>query len=479
MFASYRSYGDDSIYYRLDSSIFRKITSIVAIPIVMNIRMMNFGISLYLLAITIFNIDFSKKLFGIDANKKNVSTKTRLLIFLVPVVSMILPDPDISTYMYLIYHTSNHREIIGNLFKLIEILYKISVLIILINPVRMLIRYVLRTKITFLKKRLCLFAMGLILANIMFYYFFYLGIFSISVDKVIRSGFWIFENVVANLPKSYPAGSSLIFVIIAFCISILLSFNMDISVTLFASKKIQKNLSMMNEVLGETLHSQKNLFYSMQILIQKIDDKTKSQEIPEVFRMKRLVNDSLDRTTQMLDTLKEVKYNYLNKSILSIIDNAVNEVNIPEYVEVNWNPDIYEEDDMFYGMYDKYHLENAIVNILNNGIEAIEQANREHGQIDVSISFLLRWMIIEIKDNGIGMKAKEMKRAFSPHYSGKIGKMNWGLGLPYVYKVINAHLGQIKINSKYKEYTSVLIMLPLEKKKKLLTISERKRVWGK
>ena len=182
--------------------------------------------------------------------------------------------------------------------------------------------------------------------------------------------------------------------------------------------------------------------------------------------MEKLVSDSLSRTTEMLDGLKEVKYHYLNNSILDILDDAVMELTVPENIVLEWDKQIYEDSKVFYGMYDRYHLEKALVNVLKNSIEAIELSGKTEGKITISVSFLLRWLIIIIEDNGTGIKPREKKHIFSPHYSGKQGKMNWGLGLPYVYKVIKAHLGQIKIYSKYGRFTSVLIMLPTGKEKK-------------
>lgn len=468
MFASYGSYYSRSIYYRLDYLVFDTITNTVKIPLVTNIRMMNFGIFLYLLAVTIFNFDFNKDLLRAKEREKDKkSWNAKLLLFLIPVLSVLLSDPVISTKMYIAYHTSSSPEWNDFVYRTIEIGYKFFVLILLLRPIYILFKYVVKTKIYFLRLRISLFAAGLLLANGIFYFFFYVGTFSISVDKVILSGFWVFGNIEAKIPIEYLAGSPIIFIIISVCIFVLLSFNMDTSATLFAQKKIQRNVAIMNEVLGETLHSQKNLFFSMQILAGKIRKKTDGViEIPEIDRMEKLVSDSLKRTAEMLDGLKEVKYHYLNNSILDIIDDAVNEVTMPENIELEWEKTIYQDSKNFYGMYDRYHLEKALVNILKNSVEAIEISGKTNGKITISLSFLLRWLIIEIEDNGTGLKPREKKHIFSPHYSGKQGKMNWGLGLPYVYKVIKAHLGQTKIYSKYGKFTSVLIMLPTGKDKK-------------
>lgn len=55
---------------------------------------------------------------------------------------------------------------------------------------------------------------------------------------------------------------------------------------------------------------------------------------------------------------------------------------------------------------------------------------------------------------------------FAPHYSGKKGRLNWGMGLSYAYRVVKAHMGQIHIDSQPGIYTRVVIMLPGGRQKK-------------
>ena len=463
MFASYGYHIDDSIYYWLDRRIFRWITGAVSIPISANIRMVNVGISLYLLAVTIFNYVFSKELMKTKRPLQRRDYGGVLFpLFLVPLISLILPDPSVSTRMYIIYHLSSRPEWYYGLYRVLEVGYKLLVFYLLFRPAAILLKYVMSASIPFLKRRLLLFTAGLVLMNGIFYSFFYLGSLSVSVEKVIRSGFWIFENVEGRIPKNFLMSASVIFVVFCFCMFILLSFRMDISASPFAGKKIQKNVSIMNEILGETLHSQKNLFFSMQILVDKIEKQVEEPEkITEIRRLKGLVAGSLTRVTQMLDELREIKYQYLNNNLLDIIDDAVGEVHIPEGITLEWDRQAYEDQNTC-GMYDKYHMEKALVNVINNAVEAVELSGRAKGQVRIRIDFMLRWIVIMIWDNGTGISRNCRKHIFTPHYSGKHGKMNWGLGLPYVYKVVKAHLGQIRIASKDHEYTSVLLMLPVQ-----------------
>ena len=117
-----------------------------------------------------------------------------------------------------------------------------------------------------------------------------------------------------------------------------------------------------------------------------------------------------------------------------------------------------------YGMYDKFHLGKALVNILMNAVQALEKSDKDDKYIRVELSYIFRWVAVVITDNGTGVRRKDIRKLFLPHYTNNNGNLNWGLGLSYVYRVVRGHLGQIKIDSRPGSYMTVLIMLPLRSK---------------
>lgn len=65
-----------------------------------------------------------------------------------------------------------------------------------------------------------------------------------------------------------------------------------------------------------------------------------------------------------------------------------------------------------------------------------------------------------IRDTGCGMTATILKRVFDPFYSHRSAGRGRGLGLPRAHRIIDAHGGQISINSRSGEGTVVRIVLP-------------------
>lgn len=460
MFGSYYYY-NNSILYLLDYRIFKVITKNISIPISMNIRLMNIGITLYLLAMPIFNMEFCKSVFYLKPKFSN--RIVNVFLFTVPLFSMIFYDYRTSTMIYLRYHTSGNQILFYYCISAVNILNKVLILFALLRPIQVLFIYVKKMTIKYLKKRVFLFALGLLLFNVIFYLFFFFSPFSFSIDKVFRSGFWIFENLQIKAYSMYFVAPLVAILIISVCMVILLSFRLGISITPLLARKISSNLMLFNQIAGEILHSQKNALFAIKIMADKIDKKVGNNEgTEEVNRLKDYVELLLTDTTKMLNSIREIKYHYIEESIEKIVEEAITEIALPENIKLNYVKDMYAGK-RFWGMYDKYHLSNAFVNVLNNAVEAIERAGRTDGQIDVGISHFFSWIVVAISDNGTGMKRSEKRKIFSPHYSSKTGTFNWGLGLSYTFRVVMAHMGQIKILSKYGKYTTVLIMLPLKK----------------
>ena len=100
-----------------------------------------------------------------------------------------------------------------------------------------------------------------------------------------------------------------------------------------------------------------------------------------------------------------------------------------------------------------------LANILINAVEAICNADREDGVIQIEISAEYEWAIIKITDNGTGIEKKDINNIFQPFHTTKSRQKNWGVGLSYAYRVARAHFGYISVDSVKNEHTTFQILL--------------------
>jgi len=118
------------------------------------------------------------------------------------------------------------------------------------------------------------------------------------------------------------------------------------------------------------------------------------------------------------------------------------------------------EEGVFYLKAEINHLENAIINILENS-----QKYSEAPVIQLKAEKVKKHLHITIADNGIGIGKKEKKLIFKKYYRVSDGNLHkvkgYGLGLSYVKEVIKKHKGKIKIESNLGLGTTVIIDIPL------------------
>ncbi|HRS82037.1 MAG TPA: ATP-binding protein [Smithellaceae bacterium] len=106
---------------------------------------------------------------------------------------------------------------------------------------------------------------------------------------------------------------------------------------------------------------------------------------------------------------------------------------------------------------DRYRIQTALLNILQNSIEAMSGG----GVIRISAQDdrAGRTVIISIIDNGPGIEADLLKRVCDPFVSSHQGEGMRGLGLAIVRDIIKVHNGRMDIQSQPGSGTSVVLYL--------------------
>jgi len=105
---------------------------------------------------------------------------------------------------------------------------------------------------------------------------------------------------------------------------------------------------------------------------------------------------------------------------------------------------------------------HALVNIFNNAVDAVGECDSKNIYIKTSLED--NFLIISIKDSGIGISNDIKEKIFEPFFTTKsIGK-GVGLGLSIAKTIVEAHEGKILIENSTNFGTEVKIYLPVQEK---------------
>lgn len=116
--------------------------------------------------------------------------------------------------------------------------------------------------------------------------------------------------------------------------------------------------------------------------------------------------------------------------------------------------------------HDQEKMRRVIINVLNNAMQAVR--DREQSEKTAVGAFSPRIIVktdrygdsvvIQVSDNGTGMSAETLQRAFEPLFTTRA--RGTGIGLANVKKIVNDHGGSVSLESRLSEGTQMTITLP-------------------
>jgi two-component system, NtrC family, nitrogen regulation sensor histidine kinase NtrY len=104
---------------------------------------------------------------------------------------------------------------------------------------------------------------------------------------------------------------------------------------------------------------------------------------------------------------------------------------------------------------DSEQLKRAIINIMDNAIEAMKQ----NGAITISVSSSSSGVSVSIADSGPGIPDEEKESLFLPHFSKR--KDGTGLGLAIANKIVTDHGGRIIVRDNHPVGSVFIIEIPI------------------
>jgi signal transduction histidine kinase len=212
------------------------------------------------------------------------------------------------------------------------------------------------------------------------------------------------------------------------------------------SKKIRYSIKAKEQLLIDVSHELRSPLTRIKLGLEVNSPKEKINE--DIVEMERMISGLLEsyRTGTFLGEMKLEK-----TDIAELLEDTVAEFMDAERIEfINPGKEIYAK-------VDREKMEIVFRNIIDN---ALKYSN---DKIQVGISQQPGEVLMSFSDRGTGIGEEDLKYIFEPFYradpsrSRKTG--GFGLGLSIAKKIMDAHNGQINIESKPGSGTKVILRL--------------------
>lgn len=205
----------------------------------------------------------------------------------------------------------------------------------------------------------------------------------------------------------------------------------------------QSKMALMGEMIGSIAHQWRQPLNSLGLSIQDIKEAYKYNELNEEY-IDRTVSIAMDRINFMSKTIDDFRSFFSptkSKNIFIIEDAIAGVINIISAQLQNHNITIeYSPTDKteFFGY--KSELQQALLNIISNAKDAIEESKSALKRISITIASIDDNTIINIEDTGGGIPPSIEHRIGEPYYSTKEQGKGTGIGLYMSKQIIGRHM---------------------------------------
>ena len=123
------------------------------------------------------------------------------------------------------------------------------------------------------------------------------------------------------------------------------------------------------------------------------------------------------------------------------------------------------EVDNIKGYFDKDKLDKIVSNLLSNAYKYTPSGNSVTLNVGVRLTEAHEYLVLKVKDEGIGISPKEQDKIFTRFYDNKFSKpgLSNGIGLSLTKELVELHHGHIEVESVLGKGSVFTIEIPLDK----------------
>lgn len=178
----------------------------------------------------------------------------------------------------------------------------------------------------------------------------------------------------------------------------------------------------------------------------------------------QLVRHEIDRVSELVKRLlifsRPVSAKKTVCNVLEIVADRIQTLE-SNHLNANIRFSLTAKDAQYPILCDKHAIEQVLVNLINNSLEA------EATIVEVSISKDNSSIILKLSDNGKGISDETLKQIFDPFFTTKTE--GTGLGTSIAFEIMRSHNGRIKYSSAPEGGTICTLEFPLHQEEEILT----------
>jgi PAS domain S-box-containing protein len=209
--------------------------------------------------------------------------------------------------------------------------------------------------------------------------------------------------------------------------------------TKLQAEKLDATYRLVRTLAHEIRNPLTNIGLSIEGIAEKVTDESQVPLIEIIKRSSTRINDIISELLHSSKTVELkpelVDLNKLIREVLTVAEDRIALKNIQTSVSLLDYPVI--------KTLDREKFKIAILNLIVNAIEAMD---KKHSLLSVSLHRNIDQTVIQIKDNGSGIREEELKKLFEPYFTTK--KTGMGLGLVSTLNIIKSHNARIEVESK-------------------------------
>ncbi|MEO0240299.1 MAG: GAF domain-containing sensor histidine kinase [candidate division WOR-3 bacterium] len=217
-----------------------------------------------------------------------------------------------------------------------------------------------------------------------------------------------------------------------------------------------EKFALIGQMSSVIIHEIKNLLSGISAMSEFILLKSSEEKICETAKIIREeIEKGLKNLSNVLEYVKPLKLDFKKRKIEEVIEKAITlskgffeGKDIEVKVEIDKNlPEILLDED---------RIKEVFINLISNAAHAIEK----RGFIIIRGYKEDNFIIVEVEDNGIGIKKEDIDKIFEPFFTTK--PKGTGIGLAIVKKILEYHLWEIGVQSEVGKGTIFKIKIPLK-----------------